>query len=229
MSYFEDSITGALQDLRRRISDLELVTRPDAATLVLKTTTITAGNGLTGGGDLSVNRTISLGTPSTLSATTGNTLLALSHQHAITTSSAAAVSTIVATNASGYITGKLLSGSVIDHGGWINMAGSYNNAWVDFNAPGGTFNPGQYYKDQMGFVHLRGLVKTGTVNVSMFTLPSGYRPLSGRLIFPTSSSVGGVPTFVRVDVIQDGNIYQVSAPAGANVAQSLDGIYFYAG
>jgi len=45
--------------------------------------TITAGNGLTGGGALSMNRTISLGTPGTLSGTTTNNVTSTSHTHKI--------------------------------------------------------------------------------------------------------------------------------------------------
>ena len=46
--------------------------------------TVTAGNGLTGGGDLSANRTITLGTPASCSPTTSNAVTAESHTHAIT-------------------------------------------------------------------------------------------------------------------------------------------------
>ncbi len=45
--------------------------------------TITAGNGLSGGGTLVTNRAISLGTPSTLSGATSNSVTATSHTHAI--------------------------------------------------------------------------------------------------------------------------------------------------
>ncbi|WNO47247.1 hypothetical protein [Vibrio phage vB_VibM_10AMN] len=45
------------------------------------TTTITAGNGLVGGGDLSDNRSVTLGTPSTLSGTTTNAAVTESHTH----------------------------------------------------------------------------------------------------------------------------------------------------
>jgi len=45
--------------------------------------TITAGNGLSGGGSLNADRTLSLGTPSTLSAATSNSVTATSHAHAI--------------------------------------------------------------------------------------------------------------------------------------------------
>jgi hypothetical protein len=51
--------------------------------LVPKTRTLTAGNGLTGGGDLSANRTFTLGTPGTLSSTSTNSVTADSHTHSL--------------------------------------------------------------------------------------------------------------------------------------------------
>ena len=66
-----------------------------------KATKITAGNGLTGGGTLAANRTITLGTPSTLTASTANEVTASSHTHAITTTSVGAANTIIQTDASG--------------------------------------------------------------------------------------------------------------------------------
>lgn len=50
---------------------------------VAKTVIITAGNGLTGGGDLSTNRSLALGTPSQITATSSNSVTAESHSHAI--------------------------------------------------------------------------------------------------------------------------------------------------
>jgi len=47
------------------------------------TRTITAGNGLTGGGDLSANRTVTLGTPGTCTSTTTNAVTTSSHTHVI--------------------------------------------------------------------------------------------------------------------------------------------------
>lgn len=49
------------------------------------TTTITAGNGLTGGGSLAANRTLTLGTPGTISDTSTNTAAADTHTHAVST------------------------------------------------------------------------------------------------------------------------------------------------
>jgi hypothetical protein len=45
--------------------------------------TINAGTGLTGGGDLTTHRTISLGTPSTITGSTGNSVSDTTHTHAI--------------------------------------------------------------------------------------------------------------------------------------------------
>ena len=62
---------------------------------------ITAGNGLTGGGTLASDRTITLATPGTLTAATTNGVTASSHTHAITTTSVGAANTIVQTDATG--------------------------------------------------------------------------------------------------------------------------------
>lgn len=48
-----------------------------------KTTNLTAGNGLTGGGNLSASRTVALGTPSQITAGTTNSVTTTSHTHAI--------------------------------------------------------------------------------------------------------------------------------------------------
>lgn len=45
--------------------------------------TLTAGNGLSGGGTLAANRTFTLGTPSTVSGSTTNSVTASSHTHAL--------------------------------------------------------------------------------------------------------------------------------------------------
>lgn len=52
--------------------------------VVVTSRTLTAGVGMSGGGDLSANRTISLGTPSTLTTTTTNEAAAGTHTHAVT-------------------------------------------------------------------------------------------------------------------------------------------------
>ena len=49
------------------------------------------------------------------------------------------------------------------------------NSWVNFDVA--INNSAGYYKDAFGIVHLRGLVKTGTVGLAIFALPVGYRPV----------------------------------------------------
>lgn len=58
------------------------------ATVVRTSRSVSAGNGLLGGGALSANRTISLGTPSTLDGSTTNSVTAVSHTHAISSTTA---------------------------------------------------------------------------------------------------------------------------------------------
>jgi lipoprotein signal peptidase len=68
------------------------------------TVTMTAGDGLTGGGTIAASRTITLGTPSTLTVATTNAVTTTSHTHAITSSSnPGAAASILASNASGYL------------------------------------------------------------------------------------------------------------------------------
>jgi len=84
--------------------------------LVVESRTITAGNGLTGGGDLSANQTIHLGTPNTLSRTTSNNTNSNRHQHAITTTQTGAGNTIVATDSAGDIRARLFRSSYGEQG-----------------------------------------------------------------------------------------------------------------
>ncbi|MEW9616015.1 hypothetical protein AB3G45_19560 [Shinella sp. S4-D37] len=68
------------------------VTNVDAATvdgispasIVQTSRTLTAGNGLTGGGNLSDDRTVTLGTPGTITGSTTNAVTSTSHTHSLT-------------------------------------------------------------------------------------------------------------------------------------------------
>ena len=53
------------------------------AAYAVASTRVIAGNGLTGGGDLTANRTLNLGTPGTITASTTNAVAVESHTHAI--------------------------------------------------------------------------------------------------------------------------------------------------
>ena len=64
----------------------------------------------------------------------------------------------------------------------------FENGWVNYDSG---WPPAAYWKDPFGFVHLRGLVKNGTLGVPMFTLPPGYRPaFSSHQIVASNSSWG---------------------------------------
>ncbi|NRP74010.1 hypothetical protein ILFOPFJJ_04931 [Ensifer psoraleae] len=79
-------------------------------------TTMTAGNGLTGGGDLSVSRTLTLGTPSSITNDTTNSVTSTSHTHALGFT-AAEVYTGTTQDATSLPIGHVLSASTNT---WIN-------------------------------------------------------------------------------------------------------------
>lgn len=89
---------------------------------------------------------------------------------------------------------------------------AFQNSWVNFDTS--TFRGARFWKDPMGIVHIEGLVKSGTVGTTIFTLPAGYRPGNG-LMFPsiTNSGVG------RVDVAATGNVVHNS---GGNTYFSIN-------
>jgi hypothetical protein len=93
------------------------------------------------------------------------------------------------------------------------QAPTLQGAWANF---GGAYETSGYMKDKFGFVHLKGLVKTGTGVI--FTLPVGYRP-SEEKIFATIGN--GALADVRVST--NGN---VSMYSGNSSYLSLSGIVF---
>jgi len=64
-------------------SEILTVGNYDSLGVTPEARTITAGNGLTGGGDLSANRTLTLGTPSSITNSTANSVTSTSHTHAL--------------------------------------------------------------------------------------------------------------------------------------------------
>jgi hypothetical protein len=128
---------------------------------------------------------------------------------------------------SSYSTGTRNDAICINSDGTSNITqedwedATYLNSWITFSATG--WYPAQYMKDSMGFVHLRGMVKNGTIGQPVFNLPSGYRP-SGSLaeMFATPYN-GGVG---RIDVCSNGDVV---IKDGVNSWRSLSGVSFYAG
>lgn len=66
----------------RHASDFAASGHNHSGTYAPLTRTLTAGNGLTGGGDLSANRTLTLGTPSSITDSSTNSVTSTSHTHA---------------------------------------------------------------------------------------------------------------------------------------------------
>ncbi|MGH7744181.1 MAG: hypothetical protein ACREQ5_05090 [Candidatus Dormibacteria bacterium] len=92
---------------------------------------------------------------------------------------------------------------------------TFLNSWVDF---GGANQTTSFYKDPAGIVHLRGLVKSGTIGTAIFALPNGYRPTATEFFAVPSNSAFGL---LLID--SSGNVV---ADDGSNVWFSLAGITF---
>lgn len=87
--------------------------------------------------------------------------------------------------------------------GWRMPA--LNSPWVDY---GGSYQTARYRRDGLDVV-MQGLVKTTSSvsgNVTIFTLPDGYRP-PGNLVFP---SVGSGATPMQFNVYATGDVGAIS-------------------
>jgi hypothetical protein len=98
---------------------------------------------------------------------------------------------------------------------------AFANAWVAF---GSTFAAPAFAKDNFGRVHLRGVMKTGTVGSACFTLPDDYFP-DADLLFPAASFDGAAYVVSAVTITSAGVVTPV---AGNNTRFSLNGISFKA-
>jgi hypothetical protein len=103
--------------------------------------------------------------------------------------------------------------------------------WGNSGAPN---NPVSYMRDQLGFVHLRGVAKNldsgvglaggcgALFNGKIFQLPAGYRPANEEVFANDNSDAFG-----RLDVTPDGIVCTMSPTAAGGFA-TLDGITFRA-
>lgn len=106
-----------------------------------------------------------------------------------------------------------------DMQGWFVVL-EFLNSWVNY---GGLYEDCGYCKDALGFVHIRGLLKSGVLGQPAFQLPIGFRPY-GDLMFPSVQSTGSI-VIGWVLVKPNGN---VMVGGGGNTYATLDGIVFYA-
>lgn len=93
-------------------------------------------------------------------------------------------------------------------------APSLSNSWVNF---GGAYGTAGYMLDGLGWVHLRGVVKSGSAG-TIFTLPAGYRPEMQIQVATFSNAA-----FAYLDIATTG---AVIAGGYSNVSVSLDNIHF---
>lgn len=94
-------------------------------------------------------------------------------------------------------------------------APAFQNGWVAY---GSSYGKVGYWKDPFGFVHLKGLAKSGTINTNIFTLPPGYRPYERKRYMAVSNGAVGI-----LDVLTDGSVLPVT---GNNTYFQLDGLYW---
>ncbi|WP_127539397.1 hypothetical protein [Paenibacillus illinoisensis] len=98
------------------------------------------------------------------------------------------------------------------------------NGWVNFS---NGFSPAGYYKDSSGYVHIRGLIKSG-FGGAFFMLPKGYRPAHALAISTISAANaagdGALPA--SINVFPDGTV--ITAVNFQSGFMSLEGISFLA-
>jgi hypothetical protein len=97
--------------------------------------------------------------------------------------------------------------------GWTNYGNGYND-------------PG-FYKDALGWVHLKGMIKGPAATSTMFTLPAGYLPAQRYLTMTWGASAGNY-AFARVDVDTAGNVMVIPTTVAVTNWDwvSLDMVYF---
>ena len=101
----------------------------------------------------------------------------------------------------------------------VHASLSLQNGWVNY---GGGFISAAYSKDGCGVVHLRGLIKNGSVGSVIAVLPVGCRPYATEIF----TVMCGGNAIARVDVRANGEI--VCQAASSTAYLSLSGISFRA-
>lgn len=114
---------------------------------------------------------------------------------------------------------------------WIGVT-VFSNEWEN---RGGGYSTTAYFKDSLGIVHLKGFVKNGAFSwtgssfrqdVTIFTLPIGFRPLEQETHVVATHGGGNTPdALVTVDILTNG---RVVPNTGNNFWLSLNGITFRA-
>lgn len=132
------------------------------------------------------------------------------------TTAATGTGSVVLSNTPSIASPVLTGTSVIQAIAQVPMnAPVYQNGWADL---GGANQVGGYYKDSFGVVHLRGVIISGTIGLTAFTLPAGFRPLANEVFAVASNTIYG-----QLAVKSDGTVIPA---VGSNLLFSLSGVSF---
>jgi hypothetical protein len=93
---------------------------------------------------------------------------------------------------------------------------AFQNGWTNY---GGGYATAGFFKDPHSIVHLRGLVKSGSLTAAIFALPAGYRPAYDALIPVTANGAFG-------DLVIRAATGAVTHNDGSTVWFSLEGVNF---
>lgn len=93
---------------------------------------------------------------------------------------------------------------------------AFESSWVNFAAG---WQVAGFWRDPLGWINLRGVIKSGTVGNAAFTLPPGFRPLLSEAFPVISNSAIGY-----VQVLANGQV--IPTTPSSNTWVSLSGIRF---
>lgn len=115
-------------------------------------------------------------------------------------------------------------GKIAPRDGWHEVGATgepaFQNSWENY---GTDYHGAAFIKDAAGVVHLRGLIRYGTISTTLpvFTLPTGFRPEKTMVFIVRSNASQG-----ECRIEPDGDVLPY---AGSNAWFSLEGISFYLG
>lgn len=96
-------------------------------------------------------------------------------------------------------------------GGW--QTPTFVNSWVNYGAG---WAPARYRLNN-DRVEIEGLVKSGTPDSTVFTLPLGFRPVAGNVLFAAAGQQS-VQGLMRIDVQPDGQVIIRNITTGTGAA-----------
>lgn len=109
---------------------------------------------------------------------------------------------VAGSNTEVFVDGMTWDSAIADHS-FIGIAPA--GTWVRYDT---VFPTSEAYLDKYGVVHVRGLMKSGTANTTLLTLPATWRP-GAKLVFP---GVGDTKSDGRIEVNTDGTVVQAGTP-----------------